>query len=420
MKRQVTAAVLGCGSRGALFCELMLKMDGAYKITALCDISESQIEKTRKLCSLYDAEAFTDVERFFEKKRADVMIIATADREHVWQSVRALELWYDLLLEKPISDSREELEALLAAQKKSGRNVVVCHELRYGKGYQKCEEILNSGKLGRLYAIDASERVAYWHWAQAYVRGIGASLERGHPAILAKCSHDLDLLQNFAKSECDTLSSVGGLDFFKAENAPEGAADRCLDCKHADTCPYSAKRVYIDRWHDLGEPEFTWPFNKVTLEIPNTEDAIRRGLEHSEYGQCAFRCRVEKVDNQMVQMTFKNGVRASLKMFYAAEPGRRITFYCTHGEMVFDERPKTIEVMPFGGEKEIINIKDLMKGGQTGHGGGDAELIRRLYLILCGEMDAPTTLAESVESHLMGIAAEESRALGGELVKVHK
>ena len=40
MKKQITAAILGCGSRGALFCELMTKMDGAYRITALCDISE--------------------------------------------------------------------------------------------------------------------------------------------------------------------------------------------------------------------------------------------------------------------------------------------------------------------------------------------------------------------------------------------
>ena len=55
MKKQITAAILGCGSRGALFCELMLAMDGAYKITALCDVFESQIKKTQKLCSVYDA-----------------------------------------------------------------------------------------------------------------------------------------------------------------------------------------------------------------------------------------------------------------------------------------------------------------------------------------------------------------------------
>ena len=78
------------------------------------------------------------------------------------------------------------------------------------------------------------------------MRGIGASIELGHPAILAKCSHDLDLLQSYAQSECDTVSSVGGLDFFRPENAPEGATKRCLDCPHQETCAYSAKKIYID------------------------------------------------------------------------------------------------------------------------------------------------------------------------------
>ena len=35
-------------------------------------------------------------------------------------------------------------------------------------------------------------------------------------------------------------------DLQRQENKPEGAAARCLDCKHADTCPYSAKRGYLD------------------------------------------------------------------------------------------------------------------------------------------------------------------------------
>ena len=419
MKKQFTVAILGCGSRGALFAELMMKMEGAYKISALCDISQAQIDKTKKLCSLTDVESFTDIDAFFAEKRADVLAIATPDREHVREAIRALELGYNILLEKPISDSREELSALLEAYEKSGKTVIVCHELRYGKAYMKCEEILRSGVLGKLYAIDASERVVYWHWVQAYVRGIGASIKLGHPTILAKCSHDLDLLQNFAKSECDTVSSVGGLDFFKAENAPSGAAERCLDCKYADTCPYSAKRIYIDRWHELGEPEFVWPFNKVTLEIPNTEQAIRKGLENGEYGQCVFNCKVEKVDHQMVQMTFKNGVKASLKMVYASEAGRRIVFYCTHGEMVFDDRTRSIEVRRFGEPVEIIDTRLLTNGSGVGHGGGDKEIIREFYEILCGEKKASTDLKESIECHLMGVAAEESRARGGELARVH-
>jgi predicted dehydrogenase len=256
------------------------------------------------------------------------------------------------------------------------------------------------------------------HWVQAYVRGIGAYLATSHPCILAKCSHDLDLVQWYAQSTCETVSSVGDLHFFKEENAPQGAADRCLDCSHKDTCIYSAKRLYIDKWHNDGEPEFAYPFNKVTIDIPHTEEKITKGLREGEYGRCAFKCNIDKVDRQMVQMTFKNGVKASLKMVFSATEGRYIVFYGTHGEIILDERNDTISVFRYGKEPEYIKISQINKNAGT-HSGGDYMFMQSIYGILA-ETDEPLTpLNDSIECHLMGIAAEESRKTGGSLVKVH-
>lgn len=414
-----SVAILGCGSRGAKISGLMAALKDQYEVVALCDVNEEQINKTKKLNNFDNVKTFLDPDEFLTEKYADIMFIATPDREHIPQAVKALNLGYDILLEKPLSDDRDELALLLETQKRTGRTVVVCHELRYGPGYRKCAELLESGAIGKLYAIDASERVSYLHWAQAYVRGIGASIEKGHPAILAKCSHDLDLIQSYAKSECDTVSSVGDLSFFIPENAPEDSAYRCLDCKYQDTCVYSAKRIYIDMWYERGKPEFSWPFNKVTLVNPHTEESIREGLRNGEYGICAFKCKVEKVDHQFVQMTFKNGVKASLKMVYGAEAGRRITFYGNYGEIIFDERLDNIQVWPYGEKAQNISIRTLVNEEQS-HGGGDAVLVEELYDILSGKKECPTPLRESIESHLMGIAADESRKAGGELVKVHR
>ena len=85
-----------------------------------------------------------------------------------------------------------------------------------------------------------------------------------------------------------------------------------------------------------------------------------------------------------------------------------------------DERTETIEVMPFGKAKEIIDMSALIQEGQKGHGGGDAELVRKLYDAISDQEEGTTTLQESIECHLMGIAAEESRTHGGVLVSVHK
>ena len=419
MSKQFTVAILGCGSRGACYTKYMLTHPDKYKIVALCDPNPRQIEKMHELFGLDGVEEFASPEEFLKDKRADVLVIASPDREHVWQAVKGMELGYHLLLEKPVSDDREELELLLETQKKTGRKVVVCHELRYGKGYLKCKEILDSGRLGKLYAIDASERVAYWHWTQAYVKGVGASLELGYPAILAKCSHDLDLIRAYAGGECDTVSSVGKLTFFKKENAPESSADRCVMCKYIDTCPYSAKRIYIDGWHKAGEPEFNWPYNKVSLTVPLTEEALRKGIAEGIQGRCVFKCETDLVDHQLVQMHFKNGVAASLKMVYGAVMGRKYIFYCDRGELTFDERANTIEIMPFGEDKEIVDVAALVGGGQKGHGGGDSELVKALYYALSEEGESTTSLKESIECHLMGISAEESRR-SGETVKVHR
>ena len=176
---------------------------------------------------------------------------------------------------------------------------------------------------------------------------------------------------------------------------------------------------YIDAWHEKGEPEFAWPFNKVSLVKPMTEENLMEGIKTNDFGRCAFKQRVDMIDHQMVQMTFKNGIRASLKMMFAATSGRRITFYGTYGEIILDERMDEIHVMPFGKEMQIIKISDLISKDNVGHGGGDGKLIDALYEMITGEGDGKTSLAKSVESHLMGIAAEQSRKNGGILIHVH-
>ncbi len=327
------------------------------------------------------------------------------------------------MVEKPLSDSKEELYELIKAQDETGKIVAVCYELRYGPAYEKLAELLKDGTIGKLIAIDASERVAWWHQAQAYVRLQSEVNELAHPTILAKCSHDLDLIQYYAGAECDTVSSVGDLSFFKKENAPVGSAERCLDCKYIEECPYSAKKIYVDQFIKAGCPEWVWPYNKVSLKKPLTVDDIYEGLKTKCQGKCAFKCGVESnehvVDNQLVQLQFKNGVKASLKMVFAGQAGRRYNLFGTSGEVLMDKREETIEILIYGKEKEVIKFNTLLENGNS-HGGGDERIIENIYSVLRNEGENRTSLKESVESHLIGICAEESRLNGGKIIKVHE
>ena len=421
--KKFTVAVLGTGSRGFVYSSLMKERTDEFEIVALCDVNPKQVEKANKVFMLPDEALFYDEESFFSEKRADVLIIATWDKVHVRQGIRAMELGYDVLMEKPVSDSEQDIKDLLAVQQKTGKKVIVCHVLRYGQGYRKVGQLLKDGTIGTLMAIDAMERVAYWHQAQAYVRLQSTVNDLAHPTILAKCCHDLDYIQHYAGARCETVSSVGGLRFFRRENMPEGAAERCLDCKYMDSCIYSAKKIYIDGWKKNGCPEFVWPYNKISLKNPNTEEDLYEGLKTVVQGKCAFQCDVDVnpyvVDHQMVQMHFSNGVDATLKMLFTAQMGRRINLFGTHGEIIMDEIPGTIEVKRYGEEVEVIKINELGEDAGYGHGGGDAGLVKDLYLILTGQKQDYTSLTESVESHLIGIKAEESRLNGGVTLSVH-
>lgn len=428
MNKKFTVAIIGLGGRGYAYSSLFKAKPDEFKVTAICDFNEKQITKINQVLQLPTEAIFTDETEFFKEKRADVLALCTWDKDHVRQCITAMRLGYDVLLEKPVSDSIEELNTLLEVQKETGKKVIVCHVLRYGVAYRKLSELIKDGTLGTLMAIDAVERVAYWHQAQAYVRIQSSVNEYAHPTILAKCCHDLDYIQHFAGAPCDTVSSVGGLRFFRPENAPANAAKRCLDCPHIETCPYSAKRIYIDGWKQAGCPSFTWPYNKVSLKNPNTEEDLYQGLESSVFGKCVFFCDVHKnssvVDHQMVQMHFANGVDASLRMLFAGEPGRRIQLFGTHGEVVMDEITDTIEIKRYGEEVEVLKIADLQKQllgkGGYGHGGGDEGLINDLYDILTDQKKDYTSLTESVESHLIGVNAEISRLNGGILRYVHE
>lgn len=407
----ITVALIGAGSRGNTYTKYMALAPDKFALVAVCDINPIRANSYAAKHGLDSAKVFYHEDDFFKEKHADLLIVATQDQDHVGHAIKGLTLGYDVLTEKPISNKEDECRKLLDAQQKHGKKVFVCHVLRYAPAYRKLKELLDSGIIGKTVMIDSIEQVKYLHQAHSYVRGNWRRAEDTSPMIIAKCCHDLDLLQWYAESKCDTISSVGDLRFFKKENQPEGAADRCLACKFKDTCPYSALTLY--------GPEFNSSFRThITPSLTADEKEIEEAIRTTNYGQCVFASDNTAVDNQITTMRFENGITATLRMTaFTANGGRIMKFYGTYGEIVFDEHEKFIAIKVFGKEEERISVSDLIEGGY-GHGGGDSRLVEALYGMLMGENNMGTTLAASIESHLMGFAAEKSRLEGGTLQKI--
>lgn len=419
MKR-ISVAILGIGGRGGdAYGNIINDKKEEFQIVALCDLKKERLKRFAAMFNVEDNALFTDEDEFFKQRRADALIIATQDNDHVRHLLKAMPLSYDILVEKPLTASPEETKTILEAQRKYGNKVLVCHVLRYAPAFVKVGEMLRKGDIGKLILIDALERVCFWHQAHSYVRGNWRNTEVAMPMILAKCCHDLDLIQYYADSKCKSVSSIGDLAYFKRENAPENSGERCLTCKAAETCPYNAKSIYIN-WWNVNKPEDVWPFN-IVADAPVTEEKLYKALENGPYGKCVYKCDNDVVDHQIVSMTFENGVKATLTMTgFTAGGGRRIVFHGSLGEIVLDEEENKITLAKYGKKKEEIDIGTLTRGDKGyGHGGGDARLIEAFYKTVSGEAQAETSLDKSIESHLIGICAEKSRLMNGKLIYIH-
>ena len=141
-------------------------------------------------------------------------------------------------------------------------------------------------------------------------------------------------------------------------------------------------------------------------------------MKNGPYGRCVFHCDNNVVDHQTVQMLFENGVTATLQMnAFNLGGGRRISVFGTYGEAYMTDKEIVLSI--YGQPTEVIDVKVKGKHLDYAHGGGDARMIDALYGMISGESALETSLEKSIESHLIGIKAEESRLAGGKNLFVH-
>ena len=405
----ITFALIGYGNRGMTYAAILKEM--GVPVCAVCDENAEKVENARVLLGLDSAHVFTDESAFFAAgKMADVLIVATRDRKHYGHATAALHLGYDLLLEKPIACSVEECREIEQLAESLGRTVFVCHVLRYAPFFSVLKSELDSGKYGRISTVNITENVGYEHQAHTYVRGNMRRADTSVPMIISKCCHDIDLICWFMQDVCTAVSSFGSLRYFKRENAPEGSAERCLDCQYMKTCPYSAYKHYVQKIIERGKPNWA-----CYVVMPNpTAETMYEELKTSRYGLCAFKCDNDSVDHQVVNMQFAGGATAHLTMTaFSDKCYREIHLHGEGGEIYGDMMENVLHCRIFGGESYDIDVNEATNSVSGHHGGGDYHLLRSVIEYYGGKVSPNlTSLARSMQSHYIGYAAEESRKSG--------
>jgi len=417
-----TVALVGLGARGLNTYAPYAKLHpDKMKVVAVADVIKERVQMAAEEYSVPQDMCFDSAESFFKREKlADAVFISTQDRQHVGHALMALERGYDILLEKPISNDIEECYALKRKVDESQKLVLVCHVLRYTTFYKTIKDAIDSKIIGDVVSVQAIENVGYWHMAHSFVRGNWRNSESTSPMILQKCCHDFDIYGWLIGKKCIGVSSFGSLSHFRAENAPEGASDRCVSCKHVDSCIYSAKKIYLDSpLNGFKSGNTDWPVN-VVMANP-TESGLMQALKTSDYGRCVYACDNNVVDHQVCNVLFEDGVTLNFTMCgFTEEMSRHCKIMGTKGEIVADQNSNIVTVKPFGGEPKVYDI-NVLASDLSGHGGGDNAMLTEFFGCLCDEsVDASSTIANSVQSHEIAVACEQSRILGGAYVSLEQ
>jgi predicted dehydrogenase len=322
---------------------------------------------------------------------------------------------------------------LVRAAEEHKRTVAICHVLRFAPFYTAIRQKVLDGVIGEILNVQAVEHVSYHHMAVGFVRGKWNNKAKCFsPMLMAKCCHDLDLIAWLKSGVAPVrVASFGSNMQFRPEKAPAGAGTRCLvDCEIEADCLYSARKHYIDhpdRWAfyvwDALQQEGQTNVPKKHYTDLSLDEKITWLTHDNPYGRCVWRCDNDVVDHQSVAIEFADGATATLNMVGgAAKPSRSIHLVGTTGEIqgnLEDSRFVIRHIDPRAGHEYREEVVDLTIGGDMtgafgGHGGGDLRLMADFVRLINGEAPsiATTTLADSVNGHLIGFRADVAMAEG--------
>ena len=408
----IKAVCVGAGNRGIIYSNYAITHSERMKLIAVVDPNELHRTELAKTHDIPEEMQFSSIEDFIASGvECDIVINATIDNLHVQTTKPLLLAGYDVLMEKPITADADELIGLRDAAIKSGRNLFVCHVLRYTPFYKSIKQQILNGEIGKIVSVNMTEHVGVSHYIESFVVGKwGSEAESGSPFILAKSCHDLDMLCWLNNSTAPKkVASFADRKVFIPENAPKGATETCHTCPHEGDCKYSLTNIFNGKsgtWkriiHDINKPE-----SEITQEDINAQ------LKISSYGRCVYEQK-DLMDRQNVIVKFENGSIGTFDLIGAVAKGTRYIhivgedgeIFGTHSDTSFTLRKYNFKSKTYTDTVIPINVDP-----KDEHRGGDVGIMSDLCDYLNGDRSSIsiTSISDSINGHLCVFAAEKSR-----------
>jgi len=152
---RINIGAIGVNGMGMSDLKSFLKMEGV-ECLAICDVDRNVLEKRAAETKEIQGKApqlYDDYRKLLEHKDLDAVIIGTPDHWHCLPMVEACQAGLDVYVEKPIANSIEEIDLMIATQKKYKSVVQVGQWQRSDPHWKNAVDFVHSGKLGKIRTV---------------------------------------------------------------------------------------------------------------------------------------------------------------------------------------------------------------------------------------------------------------------------
>lgn len=410
-------AIVGAGGRHQMYRRAITEehtKDNA--LVALCDVNEKRLALSAAAAPPQPGNgiatyAAADFDRMIAEQQPDTVIVTVPDYLHHDYIVRALRAGCDVMTEKPMTIDLGKLKAVLDAQRETGRAVTVTFNYRYTPARTQLKDILMSGVIGEVQAVDFRWYLDRVHGAD-YFRRWHRDKERSGGLLVHKATHHFDLMNWWLGSTPATVAANGKRVFYTPATAAAlglaGHGERCHVCPVSARCDYRLDLAADDDLRDM------------YLEAEDADGYYR--------DRCVWASDITIEDTMQVEATYANGVFLNYMLCaYSPWEGLEITFQGTRGDLTH----RHVEVHGVFGGKRDKAVGDNMTTtlhlagqrpqqlevwhGSGDHGGADPVMLGYLFApdsVPPDRYGRASTHKEGAWSILTGIAANRAIATG--------
>jgi predicted dehydrogenase len=390
-------AVIGTGARGSGTWgqDLARKYGDAVEFVGLCDSNPNRAEAARRRIGV-GCPTFTSFDEMCAKTKPELVAITTVDAYHAEYIIRALDRGIDVLSEKPMVIDERQCQAVLDAEKRNKRNIIVAFNYRYAPKHQKIKEVLLSGAIGRILSVDFHWYLDTTHGADYFRRWHRLRSQSG-TLFVHKSTHHFDLVNWWLAADPVEVTAAASLKVYGKNGAFR--ASHCRACPHTQTCNF-----YTDITKD--------PVKMALYAGCESVDGYHRD-------GCVFSEDIDSYDTMSALVKYSNDavMTYSVNAFLPYE-GYSISFNGERGRLDvrdYERQPWAVEIdtemylTKSFGKRERIEVPKT----EGGHGGGDDRLRDLVFRnpSVPDHMRLPDSRAGAM-SCLTGIAARKSAEFG--------